>query len=134
MSDIAAFIAARLDEDEAIANRAARKRRGPWRVLGDAARALVHGNRGPDLPVADTPGLMIADHIARHDPARALREVAALRDIVDAYQECLKIQAGFKEVSSEEARRDALEMCCRQIAAIWADHPGYDETWKLGDA
>jgi hypothetical protein len=60
-------------------------------------------------------------HIARHDPARVLREVAAKRAILAAYQEALRIQDGFKEVSSEEANREALEMVCRNLATVYSD-------------
>lgn len=82
VAELATVIGEHVAEDLAVAERAARKRRGPWRVLGDDLRAVVHGNRGPDLAVADTPGTAVADHIARNDPKRRLQAARATRDLV----------------------------------------------------
>src|SRR6266702_4239538 len=79
--DLAAFWAARLDEDEAAANAA---RAGPWRYDGSAVIAATGLNVTPagahhSIHEDD------AAHIARHDPARVLREVAADRRIMDRH-------------------------------------------------
>jgi hypothetical protein len=84
VAELAALIGAHVAEDLAVAERAARKRRGPWRVLGDDLRAVVHGNGGSDLSVAITPGTAVADHIARNDPKRRLQAAKTTRDLVAA--------------------------------------------------
>jgi hypothetical protein len=87
MDDLTAFISARLDEDEA----AARGLAGTtWTAkrLGDhdyeiwvIPEPLIHAT-APTAGIADVQREDVAEHIARHDPRRALREVAAKRAIV----------------------------------------------------
>jgi len=67
-------IRAVLDEDEWIAIAAARRddgREGSWTPVG--LRTAFDAR--------------VDDHIARHDPARVLRQVAAHRKLLDVYQE-----------------------------------------------
>lgn len=47
---------------------------------------------------------------------RELRSVAAKRRIVDAYEEALQVQDGFRETSDEVGRREALEFAVRALA------------------
>lgn len=92
MDDLIAFLNARLDEDEAEAKA--------------AANALNrHIECDPDN----------AAHIARHDPARVLREVAAKRAIVERYAKAPD-WAGGEDV--------------RLLAAVWSDHPDYRQEWR----
>src|SRR6516165_10052883 len=62
--DLAAFLAARLDEDEAIARH--------------AGSCDFYDDVDDSVPLADE-----RNHILRHAPARVLREVAAKRAILD---------------------------------------------------
>ena len=81
---LVASLNAGLDEDEAAAKVAGKKRRAPWRVIGTSRVASASPN--PDVVVADTDGLKgeLAAHIALHDPARVLRDVKAGRDLLAA--------------------------------------------------
>lgn len=90
--------------------------------------------------VAEAEELRTAEgaHIARHDPARVLREVAAKRRLLglifayealdDAERGCShtadQIAAG--ECAVKPGRIEAL----RTIAAVWRDHSDYDPTWS----
>lgn len=121
MDELIAFLSARLDKDEAIAQAAARKRRGAWRVLGDHLRAIVHGSRGPDLAVADTPGTMIADHVALHDPSRVLWGVTVKRSILAA---CANTRE-YEDCGGMLARE-----IMRWLGAEFRDHPDYRPEWK----
>jgi hypothetical protein len=63
-----------------------------------------------------------AAHIARHDPARVLREVAAGRATLGSLQEhdeCLG--RGCRLAFLAEVRRRAM---------VYGDHPDYDEAWR----
>ena len=84
-------------------------------------------------------------HIARHDPARVLAECEAKRRIVgrhhpsDEYehQACVLCQW---DVDCESPKHDhqyergqATSFPCetlRDLAAVYADHPDYDESWR----
>jgi hypothetical protein len=134
MDDLTAFISARLSEDEAMAKAAARKRRGPWRVVGDAFRAVIHGSRAT-LSVADTPGMAIAEHIARHDPARVLREVAARRRTMARHERKPDKQQPWCGWCTDDRHFEAWPCDdIRDLAATWSDHPDYRAGWSPGDA
>lgn len=125
---IVEFLEARLAEDEADAlahhpgertwiyddgrlwaDREAR-RRGMHTV---AARQIV---RGPRITLTssvapDAPSLR---HIARHDPARVLREVEAKRQIIATM------------AADEETDQHAAEVLA-VLASVYADHPDHDQ-------
>ena len=128
---LAEFLLARIAEDEAVARTATS---GPWYVdevgdFGDKSAVLEVArwrgytntvNLGEDRPTAD--------HIARHDPARVLAECEAKRAIID-------------EVTATEVRLCSVEKfhvpthplaepILRHLAAVYADHPDYDEAWR----
>jgi Family of unknown function (DUF6221) len=116
MSELVAFCNARLDEDEAAARAAAS---GPWMP-----------RRGPNAARVE--------HIARHDPARVLREVAANRAILEYYVEPPNgFRTGNAEViSSAEGGSGraagvltVIEAIVLDLAAVWSDHPDYDSAW-----
>ena len=71
------FIEARLAEDESAAQAAGGD---TWQI--DSGSWLVSNSHGPVVYDEGKPSEEQADHIARHDPARVLREVAAKRAIL----------------------------------------------------
>ena len=75
-------LAARLDEDEAAAKLAAREG-GAW-TQGDPGQGscAITSLGGTVVYDEGSPDEYQAAHIARHDPARALRFVAAVRAII----------------------------------------------------
>lgn len=166
--DIAVFIAARLDEDEAAARA---WERAPWVERGEEAvhwrdagsRHVRYENAGETLRVIDVSGrpVMRAEaiqvkwdtdgsrtaHIARHDPARVLREVAAKQAILALHS--LKVQKREQyafDSSTGEPVPDEYDGDCdlcgwfdpgqgacatlRHLAAAWSDHPDYRAGWK----
>lgn len=132
-ADLAAFVTARLGEDEAAAKAAQLRHAGPWSHADNPdsplpVAASLYDSR--DESVGVIRGSYLAAHIARHDPARVLREVAAKRAILAAWQESLTIQDGYREVGYEEGRREAQERDVRHLAAAWGDHPDYDPEWR----
>jgi hypothetical protein len=136
--DLVAFITARLDEDEAVADAGARRAGMPWRAGPQPGTpgGLVIDDLGL---VGSTGGRYAADHIARHDPARVLREVVAKRALVKRHRPEV---AGYgpleddlycKAESSDEDLWYAKPWPCTDIlalAAIYSDHPDYREEWK----
>src|SRR3954464_4686761 len=99
-SSLRAFIEARLAEDEEMARGAA----APW-PAGGGVWTYVE-TRGGDFKVVNGGGYSISGHydvdsgpwftgphVARHDPARELREVAAKRAILAAAEDADAIDA-----------------------------------------
>lgn len=122
--DITAFITARLDEDERIARESETQ---CWRSGFDdketLSYALVDSEGEPVVYDEGRPAEGETRHMARHDPARVLREVEAKRAIVDW---CRRMDPypGMGGLMAAEARR-----IVRWLAATWADHPDYDPAW-----
>ncbi|MDQ0797673.1 DUF6221 family protein [Streptomyces sp. B1I3] len=84
IADLVGFLRARLDEDERAALATDETMGSPqrdWVAHPDAEPlAKVVANRR--FLIARELGIAEAEHIARHDPARALREVEAKRQLV----------------------------------------------------
>ncbi|MEN3265821.1 MAG: hypothetical protein V7646_2715 [Pseudonocardia sp.] len=172
--DLVAFVLARLDEDEQFARLAiAKQDDAVWRsdvALVSSPRTFWIRSARDSRPIAvvqdlagdhpdDTTGILggsAAAHIARHDPARVLAEVAAKRQLVQRYQLCeaenernVRLYdeweaaggsefgdgavpddpaARLRETSPLEA--EGLWLAVRYLAAVHAEHPDYRRAWK----
>lgn len=83
MTDLIERIKAAIDEDEQVANAAIEQvGDGDWEQRG--TRIVTESNR--DREVADYAIVECIDHIARHDPARMLRQVEGARKILALHQ------------------------------------------------
>jgi hypothetical protein len=102
VDDLVAFLAARLDEDE-------------------AAATAIHGDQW-GWPRA-SPGF--AAYVARHDPARALREVEAKRAILAETFPLIESEWG----GSFGVSRWGEELL-KYLALPYSDHPDYRAEWK----
>jgi hypothetical protein len=149
--DLIGFVTARLDEDETSARAAAAG--GRWRYEdGDAIGAWAlydeHWNiaslktyrhetydYAERMPTARNPEYVDANangrHIARHDPARVLREVKAKRRLLKWAQDRLH---DFEDFPADEAYHlDAIEVLrihLPLLAAPYADHPSFRPEWS----
>lgn len=118
-----AFVAARLAEDEIVAREA-----GPdaWQA-GDrwvvtplgAAWSVQRDDHVVALAERTTPTEVIV-HVARHDPARVLDDVAAKRRVHDAY----------RRAKPGSMNRSGLTIALKALACAWSDHPDFDASWR----
>jgi len=115
---LVAFLRARLDEDEQVANAATG---GPWRQVGMTVRGQTRMN-GNDVLVVQHTWPQESAHMVRHDPARVLREVEAKRTIV-----ALAVVM-MKAIAHEYEAKQADRILC-VFAAIYAEHPDYRAEW-----
>jgi hypothetical protein len=129
--DLAAFVAARLDEDEAVARAATP---APWEFEGDDPTDDELYSTADDSmsTVAWTRDRQVANgqHIARHDPARVLREVEAKRAHLRAWEAIAVNFTTIGESEREFGARVALEAVLEADAAVWSDHADYRAEWK----
>ena len=151
-----AFIAARIDEDEAAARKAAP---GPWLLENSDSDPYWNGHSwefGPDasarhnvvrhwriqgprvtIDSATNDAYFVQDmeHIVRHDPARALREVTFKRAIMaEHHAELIEVINQDQDERSGDfcAECDLEQFPCptvRLLAAAYSDHPGYCQEW-----
>ena len=122
MDDLIAFLRARLDEDGAAAE-AARAVCTEWYIACDDDSVTISALR---------------EHVGRHSPARALREVAAKRAILDRH---MPHETAFGGPACDWCSEDVDDRpqlakerwpCpdVRDLAAVWDGHPGYRPEWK----
>jgi hypothetical protein len=135
--DITEFVKARLDEDEAAAKAATP---GPWEpetyidedepvgveyLVAAPAEAHLVAGAGLGGPQAEKD----TAHIARHDPARVLREVAAKRRTLECHASC-----GSGIGYCDDGGHGIDDLGCGDLidlAAVWCDHPDYRAEWRL---
>lgn len=127
--EIAAFYAARLDEEEAAAKAmvAAFEGVADWviRENGGEFDFTVTAGQLATEGVADMWREDAASWITRHDPARTLRKVRAGRKLILRYQ----VAMGVREEDHDPAVT-ALVGQMRDEVTIWEDHPEYRELWR----
>jgi hypothetical protein len=118
---IVEFLEARLTEDELTAS-AAIEEAADWHVL-HSYRDIKDGG-GHHVVLADSkyPTIGQAAHIARHSPARVLRQCEAARQVI---AEFLRLDA-----LGDLPGRTAIESALKQLAAVHCDHPDFDPTWS----
>lgn len=121
--NITEFLEARIAEDEAGAIDAAAMLEGRhWEDDGTSVSS------GEDTFWVD--GLcvrspeMVSAHIARHDPARVLAECAAKRAMVQLLGPALNAPLHHVE-------RALSESALKHLAAVYKDHPSYQQEWAL---
>lgn len=79
----------------------------------------------------------VTEHVARHDPARVLREVAAKRAILDYDVEPPNgFRTGNTQVRGAEGGTGraprvltVIVSIVLDLAVVWSDHPDYDPAW-----
>ena len=147
VSDLIVFLLAQLALDEARAASGPGAKYGAWDTepyrdgTGENAdlRARHLGNlTGPAPGSIDAPA---AEHAARHDPARVLREVAAKRAILaehgpanggrdpDRCRVCTAIApTGMGHTDARRFRAPCPTLLF--LAAVYSDHPDYRQEWK----
>lgn len=146
MSDIVTFIRDRVGDDERIALAASE---GPWKVNSTNYPEYISDAKGLDVVSGGRWGgeaSIFSDdadafHIARHDPSRVLREVAAKRAIIKAEFANLFDMDGEWGDGCDSAKicrgecRDVanLDDCqtFRALAAAYSDHPDYRQEWAI---
>lgn len=125
MDDLIAFLNERLAEDERIATAARDEPESDWWWSEDAESA-------PER------------HIARHDPARVLADVAAKRAIVEMHaregedcaiccgEEYIEEHWDGEEETVEHVREPAPYPCrtLLLVASIYAEHPDFKADWR----
>lgn len=119
MSDLVEFLKARFNEDEQTARKVTAM---TWSLLRDPGGVRIEDENGSPIASDAYDAPLTADeleHIARHDPARVLREVEAKRRMLP-------------HLIVDGHTLDHCDRCMvlRLLALPYADHPDHREEWK----
>lgn len=129
MEDLVTWLREQLDEDERVAQAAHCE---SWSVepYQPSEPGALPGSTWVVTGIGDTVaavnGSYRADHLARHDPARVLREVEAKRRIVDSFaagMEAAPLQRGTEGYA-------IVRMVLRLLVLPYSDRPGYKPEWQ----
>jgi hypothetical protein len=151
--DLVQWLTEQIDQDEQVARAATA---GPWTAEGNSS-ILGPLGRQPRLAGyvvcsvgaydVGRPTEADAAHIVRHDPSRALRQVAAYRRILArhrpvkvmnndgvrvAYVECSNCVEN--DGNGMDGAHSSVGWPCpdvRDLASIYADRPGFDPSWTV---
>lgn len=112
MDDLVQFLSDRLNDDEQTA-----------RAAGDGWYGYEPEQQIAFVPPEDS------RHIARHDPARVLRDIEAKRQLLDRYAE---VASNDIDEPYEYAYgwANGLGAAVRLLALPYADHPDYRDDWR----
>ena len=122
------FLLARIADDEAVARKVPGQHFSTWNRSWDAGfRDLVidAGEGGRLVTLPET----MDEHVCRWDPARVLAECAAKRAIVEEHG-----PVGVDCRSCGVADEHGVDYPCptlRILAAVYAEHPDYQEVWHV---
>ncbi|MFI0370853.1 DUF6221 family protein [Actinomadura sp. 1N219] len=126
--DLVEFLRDRLARDEQIAQACAG---APWKAApSGTVNTDTAEDGGEPAFVARAENEAYAEHIARHDPSRTLRQVAAARQIIDGHEKEAWILAQGHRTPEAEAAHAARESVLRLLALAYAAHPAYQEEWR----
>lgn len=151
MSDLVEFLRARLDEDGAAVRKHSCALDCMGRIHQDWHRVQLARERGDTVERLAAMGLGLENvgawnpdgehtihpdsmHGTALDPARVLREVEAKRRIVEQWATHEALDRETFDAEGEHARslvslRAAYWDACRELAAVYADHPDYRPEW-----
>lgn len=128
--DLTAWLRVQLDEDERVARRAGGIDDLDW--IYDRETFHVVSGRGQSIAARKPEGNPINDvdgeHIARHDPARVLAEVAAKRRIVAHIAIVTLSPVPIPTVPPELV--EDYNRLLRLLAQPYAGRPGWREEWR----
>lgn len=130
MDELVRWLGERLDEDERIARGADP---GPWKSnsLGRHDQAAIKLGAPTSTSLIQFDGSRAAAngaHVARHDPARVLREIEADRELLRQYAEVAANDVDDVEYAHGWA--NALGLAVRLRTTVYRDRPGYRaEEW-----
>lgn len=142
MTGLIPFMSARLDEEEAAA-KAVDDNSAPWDGQWQPReRHALETYNGWVLAVSVPAGSDfqpgVVEHIARHDPARALREVEAKRARIAVLHEA--VSEMDRQLADDDAKKidqgvaigryQMALVAVKHDAAIYSDHPDYSEKMR----
>jgi hypothetical protein len=127
------FVRLQLGDDERVARAAADEDPPPWHL--DEHDGRIKSGPYTVVHIEDsTPEPPVAEHIARHDPARVLREVEAKRKVIELYEYAVAAWLLDRDKPNPPTvhlgEKAMAEAVLQALALPYSDRPGYREEWR----
>ncbi|MEU8690324.1 DUF6221 family protein [Streptomyces sp. NPDC048665] len=128
-----AFLRDRFEEEERVARDAVAGAPGAvWGVVADEIEQVLTSRDGgsthtPMVQFGAEDPVKLLTHVARHDPARVLRELRAKRALVAEHRTG---DGGRCRTCREGGHPRAPCTTLRLLALPFAGHPEYDDPWR----
>lgn len=131
LDEVWAFCNARLDDDERIARDVGYDCIEAADYLWDSKYLLLQRDVGDSKATSELDA-ELAVHIARHDPARVLADVAFKRELLEEHEPVLQAAVKDDDVTPMLACRiDGTDCPFTQgLAALYPSHPDYKQDWR----
>ena len=141
MDDLVVWLRAQLDEDQWYAEEAASHAAATGTFIGKGTRwhaqdydrlwAVGDDESKPDRKLAECGhgGFRLTSYLARHDPARVLREIDAKRQLLDELLPDLEHADRLIE-GEWGSGDDVARRFVRLLSLPYSDRPGYREEWR----
>lgn len=138
IQDLIKFITARLDADEQAARAASSASAMPWRLTseqddfdGDVliSYSVLRDANGVEI-ASDRADFTEEElrHIALHDPAQTLADIAARRHLLNHWPDPF----GNWGAEQADAARAMKEYALRALAQRYETHPEFRDEWRIG--
>jgi Family of unknown function (DUF6221) len=130
------FLRARFQEEERVARDPISGAPGAvWGVMADhIEQVLTSQDRGtthtPLVQFGAEDPVRLLTHVARHDPARVLRNVEAGRALLAEHRPAEDGRCRTCAAAAGGSRQPAPCATLRLLALPFAGHPEYDEAWR----
>jgi hypothetical protein len=129
MDELVQWLREQLDDDERTARAATD---GPWTTMGQRVLdpsppsnrlgiGMAVGHAAASADYNET-----AEHIARHDPERVLREIDAKRQLLYQFEQ----RGNSVRATVKPPTGGVWDDMLRLLALPYADRPGYREEWR----
>jgi hypothetical protein len=132
-NDLERFLRARFQEEERVARDASSGAPGAgWGVMADEIEQVLTSwdGRTTHTPMAQFGAedpVKLLTHVARHDPARVLRELEAKRELLQEH----RTRAGGRCRTCRQGWRPRPPCTTLRLLALpFADHAEYDDSWR----
>lgn len=133
MDDLVQFLRARYDEDEQAARAVGYERIETGEYMWNSKYLLLQSGAGGESKATAEFDGDLADHIARHDPARVLREVEAKRRLLDLHEPGTQEYVDGDVCMACTLTGDGPYYPCatlRLLALPYVDHADYQDDWR----
>jgi len=114
------FLLARIAEDEAVAT----SKPVEWLYI-DPGNGIAMDDLGPGCAITVGPARILAECEAKR---RIVRDALEAESAWDEYG---GDGDGWPDVETLRRISDTLESQLKHLAAVYADHPDYDESWRI---